>query len=84
MLAKVLEHRMTGKGALDSLPLPEDLYDDTLRVYINSITNETPYRAFSRQFSTANQELSGISRMNPRDQIVSYQSGMNPEAEGWS
>ena len=84
MIAKVLERRMTGKGALDSLPLPEDLYDDTLRVYINSGTDEIPYRALSRQFAPANQKLGGISRVNPRDQIVSYQSGINPEAEGWS
>ena len=51
MLARVLERRMTGKGALNPLPLPEDLYDDTLRVYINSGTDEIPYRAMSRQFA---------------------------------
>lgn len=84
MLTKVLERRMTGKGGLDSLPLSEDLYHDPVRVYINSATDELPYRELSRQFSPANQKLGGISRVNPRDQIVHYQSGINPEAEGWS
>ena len=84
MLTKVLERRMTGKGGLDSLPLSEDLYHDSLRVYINSDTDELPYRELSRQFSPANQKLGGISRVNPRDQIVHYQSGIHPEAEGWS
>ena len=84
MLAKVLERRMTGKGGLDSLPLSEDLYHDPVRVYINSATDELPYRELSRQFSPANEKLGGISRVNPRDQIVHYQSGINPEAEGWS
>ena len=41
-LAKVLDRRMTGKGALDSLPLPEDLFDDRVRVYINSDEGESP------------------------------------------
>ena len=84
MLTKVLERRTTGKGALDSLPLSEDLYHTPLRVYINSATDKVPYCELSRHLLRANQELGGVSRVNPRDQIVHYQSGIDPEAEGWS
>lgn len=84
MLTKVIERRMSGKGSLDCLPLPKDWYHDSLRVYINSPTDEVPYRELSRQFSPDNQKLGGISRVDPRDQIIEYQSGMNSEAEGWS
>ena len=84
MLTKVLERRTTGKGALDCLPLSEDLYHDPLRVYINSATDEVPYHELSRQLLPVSERLAGISRVNPRDQTVHYQSGIDPEAEGWS
>ncbi|KAL6719030.1 hypothetical protein ACLMJK_003265 [Lecanora helva] len=83
MLTKVIERRMTGKGALDSLPLYEDLYDDRLRVYINAGT-ELPYRSLSRHFPHTIQKLDSMSRVNPGDQSVSYVSGVHPEAEGWA
>lgn len=84
MVTKLLERQIAGKGLLDSLPLSEDLYYDPLRVYINSATDNLPYRELFRQFSPANQRLGGISRVNPKDQIIHYQSGTSPEAEGWS
>ena len=84
MVTKVLMNRMTGKGGLDSLPLSEDSFHDPLRVYINSPADELPYRELSRQFSPTNEKLGGPSRVNFKDRIVHYQSGVNPEAEGWS
>ena len=83
-LAKVVERRMAGKGVLDSLPLPEEFYDDPLRVYINSGAGEIPYNALFLKFAPANPQPGGISRVSSRDQIVSYYTGTDPAAEGWS
>ncbi|KAL7623786.1 hypothetical protein AAE478_005339 [Parahypoxylon ruwenzoriense] len=77
-LGKVIERRMAGKGALDSVPIPEDLFEDPLRVYINS-NGEVPYNKFFQQFEPAD-----ISRVSSRDQIVNYRTGTDVEAEGWS
>ena len=82
--AKAVERQIAGKGGLDFLPLPEDLYEDPLRVYINFNTDEIPYKALWLKLAPANPKPGGISRVTPEDETVSYKSGIDPAAEGWS
>lgn len=82
-LCKVVERRMTGKGVLDSLPVPEGLFDDPVRVYINSGTGEIPFSGVFRKFFPGTAQLGGVSRLSARDQVVRYDTGTDPEAEGW-
>ena len=84
-LAKVVERRISGKGSLDSLPLPEDSYVDPLRVYINSGTGEKPYNDLFLKLTPADSQKSGgISRVSSRDRIARYRTGVDAEAEGWA
>lgn len=84
ILAKTLERENAGNGLLDSLPLPNDLFTDPVRIFINPTTDLAPYRALSKQFTTENVELRGVSRVQPEDRILKYESGVDAEAEGWS
>lgn len=84
LFAKTMERENTGDGTLDSIPLPPELFYDPVRVYINSHGDRAPYRALSRQFSTKKVELTGLSRVQPRDRIVNYTTGEDVEAEGWA
>ena len=83
-LAKVVERRIAGNGGLDSLPLPEQFYDDPLRVYINSGTGEKPYNDLFLKLAPANSQPGGIARVSSRDRIVRYHTGTDAEAEGWA
>ena len=83
-LAKVVQRRMAGKGVLDSLPIPEELYVDPLRVYINAGTGEVPYSALFRRFTSPSSSPGGITRVSPGDRICNYHTGIDPAAEGWS
>lgn len=82
-LSKVVARRMAGKGVLDSLPIPEELFEDPVRVYINA-GDETPYRAIFRQFAAKDEKPGGIERVESQDRVVRYQTGESPEAEGWA
>lgn len=84
-LAKVVARRMAGRGVLDSVPLPEDVFETPLRAYINpGSSGEIPYHDLFRKFEGPDRQPSGISRVSRRDQIVHYQTGADPEAEGWA
>lgn len=75
---------MAGKGVLDSVPLPENVFDTPLRVYINSgDSGETPYHNLFRKFEAPDRQPGGISRVSLRDGIVHYQTGADLEADGW-
>ncbi|OJJ88365.1 uncharacterized protein ASPGLDRAFT_41931 [Aspergillus glaucus CBS 516.65] len=75
-LAKVVERRMTGKGVLDSVPLPEDIFKDPLRVYINTDDAEVPYGSFFAKVSPG-----GVSRVKDGEHLVHYHTGTDKEAE---
>lgn len=84
-LSKVIQRRMAGKGVLDSLPIPEELYDDPVRVYINAApTGEIPYSRLFNKFAPADSQLGASTRVSERDRIVTYQTGSDLEAEGWA
>ena len=83
-LSKVIQRRMAGKGVLDSLPIPEELYDDPLRVYINAgTTGEIPYNTLFTKFTPADSQFGANARVSARDRLVTYQTGADSEAEGW-
>ncbi len=83
-LSKVIQRRMAGKGVLDSLPIPEEFYDDPLRVYINAgSTGEIPYNSLFDKFAPVDPQPGGIARVSARDRIVTYHTGTDAEAEGW-
>ena len=79
--AKVVERRIAGKGGLDSLPLPEEVYDDPLRVYVNAGSGVKPYNDL---FANLTPNRGGVSRVSPRDRTIRYDSGVDTEAEGWT
>ncbi|KAK4235621.1 S-adenosyl-L-methionine-dependent methyltransferase [Achaetomium macrosporum] len=84
-LAQAIARRMAGNGTLDSLPLPEELYDDPVRVYINhDDSGGTAYRTLFLKYAPADLQPTRISRVSPRDRIVSYCTGVDTEAEGWA
>lgn len=83
-LARVIERRTAGNGVLDCLPLPEEFYKDPLRVYINSGPGEAPYNPLFIKFATPNRQPGGITRVSQRDRILTYFTGTDPEADGWS
>ena len=82
-LAQVVERRMAGFGVLDSLPLPAEVYDDPLRVYINSEPGETPYQGLFLKYASSNFSPTSSSRVSPGDCIAAYNTGSDSEAEGW-
>lgn len=85
-LGKVIDRRMTGKGVLDSLPLPDDLFEDPVRVYVNADPDgEIPFSGLYRKRMAVNgKPLGGASRVGPRDELVHYYTGKDAAAEGWS
>jgi SAM-dependent methyltransferase len=82
-LGSVVARRMAGKGVLDSLPLPEELFTDPQRVYINAGSGEIAYSQIFRKFEPADRKPGGISRVSASDKIVHYETGKDAEAEGW-
>ena len=84
MLTKVITRRMPGNGGLDSLPLPEDVWENVKRVYINSPGEEIPYRELSKQLSLDKEMLKKGTRVGVSDEISKYESGVDAEGEGWA
>ncbi|KAK4122072.1 hypothetical protein N657DRAFT_647603 [Parathielavia appendiculata] len=86
-LAKVVRRRMTGKGVLDSLPVPKEWFDDPVRVYINAGPPggemEIALSDLYRKFARPGEQVGGISRVGERDRVVRYETGTHPEADGW-
>ena len=82
-LGSVVARRMAGNGVLDSLPLPEGLFFDPQRVYINAGDGETAYSRIFRKFEPSDRKPGGISRVSADDKIVHYETGQDAEAEGW-
>ncbi|KAF1952596.1 S-adenosyl-L-methionine-dependent methyltransferase [Byssothecium circinans] len=82
-LAKVVQRRMSGKGVLDSVPIPQELFTDAQRVYINAKSGEIAYRAIFEKFLPAGGEPWGIAKVDSGEKIVHYATGTDEEAEGW-
>ncbi|KAL2191193.1 hypothetical protein L209DRAFT_747685 [Thermothelomyces heterothallicus CBS 203.75] len=82
-LAQVVRRRMTGRGVLDSLPVPEAWFDDPVRVYINAPRDEIPMAGLFRRFAPPGGEAGGVPRVGERDAVVRYETGTHPEADGW-
>ncbi|KAF2204079.1 hypothetical protein GQ43DRAFT_438278 [Delitschia confertaspora ATCC 74209] len=77
-LAKVVERRMSGNGVLDSVPLPEELFEDATRVYINARSGKIAMTDLFAKYKPRN-----ISRVKEGEKIVHYETGKDKEAEGW-
>lgn len=76
-----IQRRLGGNGALDSVPLPADLYEDPTRVYINAGKETTFTRVYTRFMAPT--PLGLPSRVASGDRIVHYETGKDLEAEGW-
>ena len=85
-LGKVVSRRMTGEGGLDSLPLPESLFEDGERVYINlDKGEEIPFSGLYKIFAPPGSDrVGGPSRVGEGDRVVRYFTGKGDKlAEGW-
>ena len=82
-ITKYVARTMSGDAPLDCLPLPEEIFDDPRRVYINNTIGKKPYFDMYLEL-TPTKSIKDISRVNSRDRIVSYRSGRDLEAEGWA
>ncbi|KAF2758586.1 hypothetical protein EJ05DRAFT_475891 [Pseudovirgaria hyperparasitica] len=70
-----------GKSVLDSIPVPEEYFEDIRRVRINPDA-ERAIEVFRKSFPVDHEPAP--SRIGNNDKHFIYQSGCDPEAEGWS
>ncbi|GLA41987.1 hypothetical protein AnigIFM63309_010313 [Aspergillus niger] len=73
-----------GEGVLDSLPVPEELFEDPVRVYINSAKDgRLAYQEYFAKHYPAGFRPEEYNRVGDRDKKVRYYTGIDDEAEGW-
>ncbi|GKZ38053.1 hypothetical protein AbraIFM66950_009967 [Aspergillus brasiliensis] len=84
LMHSLAKRQGAGEGLLDSLPLPEELFEDPVRVYINpSKDGRVPYHDQFVKYYPADFRPEDYSRVGSRDKIVRYNTGVDDEAEGW-
>ncbi|PYH94038.1 hypothetical protein BO71DRAFT_399205 [Aspergillus ellipticus CBS 707.79] len=84
LLAKSMERRLVGRGVLDSVPLPEEYFEDPVRVYINPPPDGLPFKELFVKYGSAGPPSSDMDRVRETDRIVEYHTGVDSEAEGWA
>ncbi|PWY83584.1 hypothetical protein BO70DRAFT_361682 [Aspergillus heteromorphus CBS 117.55] len=83
--ARAMERRLVGRGALDSVPLPEEVFEDPVRVYINPpVDGAVPYKGVFLKYWPAGPHTDGLDRVRVGERIVGYHTGTDPEADGWA
>ncbi|XRM40512.1 hypothetical protein ABZX51_003830 [Aspergillus tubingensis] len=84
MIYHVARRQGAGEGLLDSLPVPEDLFEDPVRVYINSAKDcRMPYYSQFAKYFPPEFRPEDYSRVDDKDEKVKYNTGIDDEAEGW-
>lgn len=83
MIRRVVARSTAGLGGLDFVPLPAEDFDDPQRVRINSANGEMLYNGRFQDILGGNIDPDP-SRVSSNDQISTYYTGTDKEAEGWS
>ncbi|GLB05003.1 hypothetical protein AtubIFM57258_011032 [Aspergillus tubingensis] len=84
MLYGLMQRLGSGEGQVDSVPAPEELFDDPVRVYINPTDDgKMPYYAQFVKYFPAGLQPEKYNAVAGRDKQVRYYTGSDDEAEGW-
>ncbi|KAJ7917523.1 hypothetical protein B0H13DRAFT_1994817, partial [Mycena leptocephala] len=80
IINKFVSRFSSGRGMHDSIPMPDEFYADTRRIYIN--VDKTVQDAYGENYPSWIESIP--SRVLSTDTVIDYRSGTDPQAEGWS
>jgi SAM-dependent methyltransferase len=80
IINKLISRFSSGRGMHDSIPIPDESYADTRRIYIN--VDKTMQDIHGENHPSWVELIP--SRVSSTDTVIDYRSGTDPQAEGWS